>query len=57
MKGWLGLSPPPCPVQDLYIARSQGDLVLEEELYRVLISIYRSPQVLFELTRRKIKQA
>ncbi len=44
-------------VQDLYIARAQGELVLEEELYNVLISIYRSPAVLFELTRRKIKQA
>lgn len=43
--------------QDLYIARAQGELVLEEELYRILISIYRSPAVLFELTRRKIKQA
>lgn len=42
--------------QDLYIARAQGEFLLEEELYKVLISIYRSPSVLFELTRRKIKQ-
>ena len=44
-------------MQDLYIARAQGELVLEEELYRVIISIYRSPAVLFELTKRKTKQA
>jgi len=38
--------------QDLYIARAQGELVLEEELYNVLINVYRSPAVLFELTRK-----
>ncbi len=43
--------------QDLYIARAQGELVLEEELFKVLISIYRSSSVLFELTKRKRKQA
>ncbi|KAG1661156.1 hypothetical protein FOA52_002531 [Chlamydomonas sp. UWO 241] len=43
--------------QDLYIARAQGEFLLEEELYKVLISIYRSPSVLFELTRRTTKRA
>jgi len=32
--------------QDIYIARA------EEELYWALISIYRSPAVMFELTAR-----
>eukprot|EP00967_Tisochrysis_lutea_P025358 scaffold29253_cov20-Tisochrysis_lutea.AAC.4 len=31
--------------QDIYIARAQGELVLEEELYAALISVYRSPAV------------
>ena len=39
--------------QDIYIARAEGELQLEHELYFALISIYRSPQVLFELTKRK----
>lgn len=43
---------PPTCLQDIYIARSQGELVLEEELYAALISVYRSPAVLFELTRK-----
>jgi hypothetical protein len=47
----------PCCAQDLYIARAQGEFLLEEELYKVLISIYRSPSVLFELTRRTTKRA
>ena len=39
--------------QDIYIARAQGELALEEELYWALINIYRSPAVLFELTKKK----
>lgn len=46
------LLPMPRPAQDVYIARSQGELVLEEELFAALIAIYRSPAVLFELTRK-----
>ena len=37
--------------QDIYIARAEGELELEEELYWALINIYRSPGVMFELTR------
>ena len=39
-------------LQDIYIARAEGELALEEELYWALISIYRSPAVMFELTAR-----
>lgn len=39
--------------QDIYIARAQGELALEEELYWALINIYRSPAVMFELTKKK----
>ncbi|KAK9824077.1 hypothetical protein WJX72_007565 [[Myrmecia] bisecta] len=39
--------------QDIYIARAEGELVLEEELYWALINIYRMPAVLFELTKKK----
>lgn len=40
-------------LQDIYTARAEGELMLEEELFQVLVSIYRSPAVLFELTRRR----
>jgi piezo-type mechanosensitive ion channel component 1/2 len=39
--------------QDIYIARAEGELALEEELYWALVNIYRSPAVLFELTKKK----
>lgn len=39
--------------QDIYIARAEGELLLEEELYNALISIYRLPTVMFELTKLK----
>ena len=42
-----------CLLQDIYIARAEGDLELEEELYWALINIYRSPAVMFEITRKK----
>ncbi len=45
-RGWLLL-------QDIYIARAEGELELEEELYWALINIYRSPAVMFEITRKK----
>lgn len=38
--------------QDIYIARAEGELVLEEELFHLLVSIYRQPSVLFYLTRK-----
>jgi piezo-type mechanosensitive ion channel component 1/2 len=41
------------PVQDIYIARAEGELALEEELYWALINIYRLPSVMFELTKRE----
>ena len=40
-------------VQDIYIARAEGELALEEELYWALINIYRSSAVMFELTKKK----
>ncbi|KAL6770350.1 hypothetical protein ACKKBG_A34605 [Auxenochlorella protothecoides x Auxenochlorella symbiontica] len=39
--------------QDIYIARAEGELGLEEELYWALINIYRLPSVMFELTKRE----
>lgn len=39
--------------QDIYIARAEGELALEEELYWALINIYRLPSVMFELTKRE----
>eukprot|EP00002_Diphylleia_rotans_P029364 TRINITY_DN5977_c0_g1_i3.p1 TRINITY_DN5977_c0_g1~~TRINITY_DN5977_c0_g1_i3.p1 ORF type:complete len:2290 (+),score=357.80 TRINITY_DN5977_c0_g1_i3:108-6977(+) len=38
---------------DLYTARSEGELILEEQLYEQLVSIYRSPELLIELTKEK----
>ncbi|GIL87298.1 hypothetical protein Vretifemale_15360 [Volvox reticuliferus] len=43
--------------QDIYVARAEGELVLEEQLFRALINVYRSPELLFELSRKKHKQA
>lgn len=40
-------------MQDIYIARAEGELELEEELYWALINIYRRPEVLFELTKKR----
>lgn len=42
-------------LQDIYVARAQGELLLEQELFAALINIYRSPAVLFELTRARPK--
>ena len=42
-------------VQDIYIARAEGELILEEELYWGLINIYRSSAVMFELTKKKLE--
>lgn len=44
-------------VQDIYSARAAGELVLEEQLFRALLNIYRLPAVLFELTRKHRKTA
>jgi hypothetical protein len=38
-------------MQDIYIARAEGELQLEEELFYVLLKIYKTPQLLNELTR------
>lgn len=43
----------PAIAQDIYIARAEGELALEEELYWALINIYRLPAVMFELTKRE----
>ena len=42
-------------LQDIYIARAEQELVLEEELYWALINIYRRPELLYELTQREKK--
>ena len=42
-------------MQDIYIARAEQELVLEEELYWALINIYRRPELLYELTQREKK--
>ncbi len=44
-------------MQDIYSARAAGELVLEEQLFRALLNIYRLPAVLFELTRKHRKTA
>lgn len=38
--------------EDIYLARQDGDLVLEEELFRELIEIYRSPETIIGRTIR-----
>lgn len=37
----LTIHAPLLPLQDIYIARAQNELVLEEQLFRALINIYR----------------
>lgn len=39
--------------QDIYIARAEGLLELEEELYNALLSVYRLPSMMFELTKKE----
>lgn len=36
---------------DIYLAREQGDLKLEEDLYAKLIFLYRSPETMIRWTR------
>lgn len=38
--------------EGIYIARQNGDLLKEEKLYRRLIKIYRTPELLIRLTAR-----
>jgi hypothetical protein len=38
--------------EDIYLARQDGDLVLEEELFRELVEIYRSPETIIGRTVR-----
>ena len=40
------------PVQDIYIARAEEELALEEELYWGLVNIFRLPNVMFEMTKK-----
>jgi len=35
---------------DIYTARYHGDLAMEEELFAMLIDIYRSPETLLQLS-------
>jgi len=39
--------------QDIYIARAEGLLELEEELYEALLAVYRLPDLMYELTLKK----
>ena len=39
--------------QDIYIARAEGLLGLEEELYAALLAVYRLPAVMYELTKKR----
>ena len=39
-------------VRDIYLARSEGLLLLEEELFNVLTVIYRLPSLMFQLTKK-----
>lgn len=39
---------------DITIAREEGEFMLEEQLFYTLINLYRSPQVLFELTKKDL---
>lgn len=38
--------------QDIYIARAEGELALEEELWGVLLVVYKTPMLLGQLTRQ-----
>lgn len=38
-------------LNDIYLAREQGDFKLEEDLYAKLIFLYRSPETLIRWTR------
>jgi hypothetical protein len=44
---------PSCAAQDIYIARAEGELALEEELFYLLLKIYKTPDLLQQLTRGK----
>lgn len=44
-------------LQDIYIARAEGELQLEEELFYLLLKIYKTPKLLNELTRLSQQQA
>ena len=37
---------------DIAVAREEGELLLEEQLFYSLLNIYRSPSVLFEVTKK-----
>ena len=39
--------------QDVYIARAEGLLALEEELYGALLAVYRLPSMLYELSKKR----
>ena len=39
---------------DITVAREEGEFLLEEQLFYTLINLYRSPQVLFELTKKDL---
>jgi len=42
-----------CMAQDVYIAREFGGHVMEEELFREIIELYRDPAALIEISKVK----
>ena len=43
-------------VRDIYLARADGELMVEELSYQELIALYRDPHMLSEMTSHKAKQ-
>jgi Piezo non-specific cation channel, R-Ras-binding domain len=41
---------------DIAVAREEGELLLEEQLFYTLLNIYRSPMVLFEMSRKDARR-
>lgn len=40
-------------VRDIYLARAEGLLALEEELFNVLVTVFRLPTLMFQLTKKE----
>ena len=40
--------------EDIYIARAEGELGLERDLYAALVRIYRLPELLFRMTKKDV---
>ena len=40
--------------EDIYIARAEGELGLERDLYAALVRIYRLPELLLRMTKKDV---